>query len=27
MIRLRVKDPAELKGLLSADDYRKHIGE
>jgi len=27
MITLRVKDPAELKGLLSAGAYRGHIGE
>lgn len=26
MITLRVKDPAELKGLLSATDYTKQVG-
>ena len=27
MIKLRLTDPAELKGLLSAKAYRSHIGE
>ena len=27
MIKLRVKDPAELKGLLNAAAYEKHIGK
>lgn len=26
MITLRLKDPADLKGLLSAADYTKHVG-
>jgi glycine cleavage system H protein len=26
MITLRLKDPAELKGLLSAADYARHVG-
>jgi len=27
MIKLKLKNPADLKGLLSADAYAKHIGE
>jgi glycine cleavage system H protein len=27
MIRLRVKNPAELDGLLSPDEYTAHVGE
>lgn len=27
MIKLRVKTPAELDGLLGADQYKKHIGQ
>ena len=27
MLKLRLKDPAELKGLLSPADYKKQIGE
>jgi glycine cleavage system H protein len=27
MIKLRVKDPADLNGLMSAKAYRSHIGE
>jgi len=27
MIKLRVKDPADVKGLLGSAEYKKHVGE
>jgi hypothetical protein len=27
MIRLRVKNPADLDGLMSPDEYQAHVGE
>ncbi|MEO0295346.1 MAG: hypothetical protein ABIM85_04915 [candidate division WOR-3 bacterium] len=27
IFKIRIKDPEEIKNLLSAEEYKKHIGE